>query len=140
MINLNEEWKTALADEIEKPYFKTLWEQVTEEYKTNETFPPVEDIFNAFNYAPLSKVKCVIIGQDPYHNEHQAHGLSFSVLPEQKELFPGEKNSPAEIITIPLPWIFLPAEMRFFIPAELPIPRILKNLPQVFPKTLISSR
>lgn len=80
-ININEEWKNALSEEFEKPYFKKLWEQVSEEYKVNEIFPPKEDIFNAFNYAPLSKVKCVIIGQDPYHNVGQAHGLCFSVKP-----------------------------------------------------------
>ena len=81
MNNLNEEWKFALADEFDKPYFKTLWEQVSEEYESKEIFPPVEDVFNAFNYTPLSKVKCVIIGQDPYHNVGQAHGLCFSVKP-----------------------------------------------------------
>ena len=81
MNNLNEEWKAALADEFDKPYFKTLWEQVSEEYESKEIFPPVEDVFNAFNYTPLSKVKCVIIGQDPYHNVGQAHGLCFSVKP-----------------------------------------------------------
>lgn len=80
-ININEEWKNALEEEFEKPYFKKLWEQVSEEYITNEIFPPVEDVFNAFNYTPLSKVKCVIIGQDPYHNVGQAHGLCFSVKP-----------------------------------------------------------
>ena len=82
MINLNDEWKNALAEEFEKQYFKNLWEKVSEEYKTNEIFPPEEDVFNAFNYTPLSKVKCVIIGQDPYHNVGQAHGLCFSVKPE----------------------------------------------------------
>lgn len=80
-ININEEWKNALSPEFDKPYFKTLWENVSEEYKVNEIFPPKEDIFNAFNYAPLSEVKCVIIGQDPYHNVGQAHGLCFSVKP-----------------------------------------------------------
>lgn len=80
-IVINEEWKNALSEEFEKPYFKTLWEQVSEEYRTKEIFPPVEDVFNAFNYTPLSKVKCVIIGQDPYHNVGQAHGLCFSVKP-----------------------------------------------------------
>ena len=80
-ININQEWKEALEGEFEKPYFKALWEQVSEEYRTKEIFPCVEDVFNAFNYTPLSKVKCVIIGQDPYHNVGQAHGLCFSVKP-----------------------------------------------------------
>ena len=80
-ININEEWKEALSGEFEKLYFETLWEQVSEEYRTKEIFPPVDDVFNAFNYTPLSKVNCVIIGQDPYHNVGQAHGLCFSVKP-----------------------------------------------------------
>ena len=81
MFKLNEEWKYALSEEFEKPYFQKLMEQVGEEYKINEVFPPMDDVFNAFNYTPLSKVKCVIIGQDPYHNVGQAHGLCFSVKP-----------------------------------------------------------
>ena len=81
MFNLNDEWKNALAEEFDKPYFQKLMEQIQNEYSTNEVFPPVEDVFNAFNYTPLSKVKCVIIGQDPYHNVGQAHGLCFSVKP-----------------------------------------------------------
>ena len=80
-ININEEWKEALSGEFEKLYFETLWEQVSEEYRTKEIFPPVDDVFNAFNYTPLSKVKCVIIGQDPSHNVGQAHVLCFSVKP-----------------------------------------------------------
>ena len=52
------------------------------EYNTHVVYPPSEDIFNAFHLTPLSEVKVLILGQDPYHNEHQAHGLCFSVLPE----------------------------------------------------------
>lgn len=81
MISICDEWKNALSEELEKPYFKAMWEQISEEYKTREIFPPKDEVFNAFNYAPLSKVKCVIIGQDPYHNVGQAHGLCFSVKP-----------------------------------------------------------
>ena len=55
-------------------------------------YPPSEDIFNAFHATPLSRVKVVLLGQDPYHNEHQAHGMSFSVLPEQKEIPPSLQN------------------------------------------------
>ena len=55
-------------------------------------YPPAEDIFNAFHFTPLSKVKVLLLGQDPYHNEHQAHGLSFSVLPEQKDIPPSLQN------------------------------------------------
>ena len=64
-----------------KEYYKELFNFVGHEYATREIFPPADDIFNAFHLTPLSKVKCVIIGQDPYHNVGQAHGLSFSVKP-----------------------------------------------------------
>ena len=55
-------------------------------------YPPADDIFNAFHFTPLSKVKVLILGQDPYHGEHQAHGLCFSVLPDQPELPPSLQN------------------------------------------------
>lgn len=55
-------------------------------------YPPAEDIFNAFHFTPLSEVKVLLLGQDPYHNVNQAHGLSFSVLPEQKEIPPSLQN------------------------------------------------
>ena len=78
---INNDWLTAVSDEFKKPYYKELFEFVKREYANNVIYPPAEDIFNAFHFTPLSKVKVVILGQDPYHNEHQAHGLSFSVLP-----------------------------------------------------------
>ena len=62
------------------------------EYDTRIIYPPAEDIFNAFHFTPLSKVKVMILGQDPYHNENQAHGLSFSVLPTQKDIPPSLVN------------------------------------------------
>ena len=65
---------------------------MNEEYKTRLIFPPAKDIFNAFHLTPLNSVKVLILGQDPYHNEHQAHGLSFSVLPDQKEIPPSLQN------------------------------------------------
>ncbi len=77
--NFKNDWKEALTLEFEKPYFKELSEFLNEEYNSGQIFPPKEDIFNAFNYTPLKEVKVLIIGQDPYHDLNQAHGLAFSV-------------------------------------------------------------
>lgn len=74
-------WKVALSEEFEKDYYKKLYEFVKEEYSTRQIFPPSKDLFNAFSYTPLEQVKVVILGQDPYHDDNQAHGLCFSVLP-----------------------------------------------------------
>ena len=79
---IENDWLDALGEEFRKPYYKELYEFVKQEYNTTEVFPPAEDIFNAFHFTPLSEVKVVIIGQDPYHNIGQAHGLCFSVKPE----------------------------------------------------------
>ncbi|MCI9169241.1 MAG: uracil-DNA glycosylase [Dorea sp.] len=79
MAAINNDWLEALKDEFRKPYYKKLFETVNQEYKTRLIFPPADDIFNAFHLTPLSKVKVVILGQDPYHNNGQAHGLCFSV-------------------------------------------------------------
>ncbi|MGA9638614.1 uracil-DNA glycosylase [Flavobacterium sp.] len=78
-INLTPDWQTLLEDEIQQPYFKELIKTVDEEYKTNTCFPPQELIFSAFNNCALLSLKVVIIGQDPYHGEGEANGLSFSV-------------------------------------------------------------
>lgn len=72
-------WKEKLSGEFEKEYFKTLTEFVREEYRTRQVFPPGNKIFNAFDLCPFDRVRVVIIGQDPYHNYGQAHGLCFSV-------------------------------------------------------------
>ncbi|MFR9166145.1 MAG: uracil-DNA glycosylase [Dysgonomonas sp.] len=72
-------WKEQLSEEFEKDYFVKLTDFVREEYKTKTIFPPAKLIFNAFDKTPFDKVKVVILGQDPYHNFGQAHGLSFSV-------------------------------------------------------------
>ena len=72
-------WKEQLSEEFNKKYFVELTDFVREEYKTKKTFPPSRLIFNAFDHTPFDKVKVVILGQDPYHNDGQAHGLSFSV-------------------------------------------------------------
>ena len=81
MAGLNGDWYEALKGEFSKPYYRKLFETVKQEYSTHLIFPPADDIFNAFNLTPLSKVKVVILGQDPYHGDGQAHGLSFSVRP-----------------------------------------------------------
>lgn len=78
-VNIHHSWKKYLQDEFEKPYFFELIKFVQQEYQTQECFPPVEQIFNAFEYCHFSNLKVVIIGQDPYHGEKQANGLCFSV-------------------------------------------------------------
>ena len=85
-------WLDTIKGEFAKPYYKELYQFVLKEYNTHVVYPPADDIFNAFHFTPLSKVKVVILGQDPYHNEHQAHGLSFSVLPDQPEIPPSLQN------------------------------------------------
>ncbi|TNF41989.1 MAG: uracil-DNA glycosylase [Bacteroidetes bacterium] len=72
-------WKEKLHEEFEKDYFTALTAFVREEYRTRQVFPPGNKIFNAFDLCPFDRVRVVIIGQDPYHNFGQAHGLCFSV-------------------------------------------------------------
>ena len=76
------DWLPALQPEFAKPYYQKLFQFVKEEYTKTQVFPASDDIFNALHFTPLSQVKVVIIGQDPYHNVGQAHGLCFSVQPE----------------------------------------------------------
>ena len=78
---ITNDWLEAIGGEFKKPYYTELYKFVKEEYSTRQIFPPADDIFNAFHLAPLKDVKVVIIGQDPYHNDGQAHGLCFSVKP-----------------------------------------------------------
>lgn len=82
MSAISNDWLTPLRPEFSKPYYKDLYTKVLEEYRTRKVFPPSSEIFNAFNLTPLSKVKVVILGQDPYHNDGQAEGLCFSVKPD----------------------------------------------------------
>lgn len=82
MAAINGDWLEALKDEFKKDYYKQLFQKVNEEYRTRLIFPPANDIFNAFHLTPLKDVKVVILGQDPYHGNNQAHGLCFSVKPE----------------------------------------------------------
>ena len=79
MAGISGTWYEALKGEFKKPYYKELFEKVKQEYNTRKIFPPPNDIFNAFHLTPLEEVKVVILGQDPYHNDGQAHGLCFSV-------------------------------------------------------------
>lgn len=75
------DWLNVLKPEFSKTYYKKLFETVRHEYEARRIFPEADDIFNAFHLTPLSQVKVVILGQDPYHNYGQAHGLCFSVKP-----------------------------------------------------------
>lgn len=79
---ITNDWQQPLMAEFRKPYYKELYQKVLEEYQTRKIFPAPDDIFNAFHLTPLNEVKVVILGQDPYHNDGQAHGLCFSVKPE----------------------------------------------------------
>ncbi len=79
---IENDWLTAIGKEFRQPYYKELYEFVRAEYGRYMIYPNADDIFNAFHFTPLSEVKVVILGQDPYHNEGQAHGLCFSVKPE----------------------------------------------------------
>lgn len=78
-VKIEESWKEQLKGEFEKDYFKQLTDFVRLEYQQRQIFPPGRDIFNAFSHCPFDKVKVVILGQDPYHEPGQAHGLCFSV-------------------------------------------------------------
>ncbi|MBR2452963.1 MAG: uracil-DNA glycosylase [Clostridia bacterium] len=79
MVNIGNEWDNLLKDEFEKEYYQKLRGFLAKEYKTKRVFPDMYDIFNALKFTSYSDVNVVIIGQDPYHGEGQAHGLSFSV-------------------------------------------------------------
>ena len=77
--NIDESWKSVLLDEFQKPYFYDLKNFLIDEKKNYTIYPKSNYIFNAFNLTPFDKVKVVIVGQDPYHGQNQAHGLAFSV-------------------------------------------------------------
>ena len=91
MVNIGNDWDEVLRGEFEKEYYLKLREFLKQEYFTRRIFPDMYDIFNALKYTPYDKVKAVIIGQDPYHGEGQAHGLCFSVR-EGIEKPPSLKN------------------------------------------------
>lgn len=94
----NNGWDEVLSDEFEKEYFKNLLEKVDEEYSKYNIFPPRNKIFSALTNCDIKDVKVVILGQDPYHEKGQAHGMCFSVLPDI-EIPPSLKNIYKEIET-----------------------------------------
>ncbi|RQE06226.1 uracil-DNA glycosylase [Prevotella intermedia] len=96
MVDIEASWKEHLEGEFTKPYFAQLTESVRNEYRNGLCFPPGKLVFNAFNLCPFDKVKVVILGQDPYHEQGQAMGLSFSV-PEGIMLPPSLQNIYKEI-------------------------------------------
>ncbi len=84
MKHVENDWFDAIGEEFEKAYFKQLESFIEQEYAIHTVYPPQEDIYNALRFTPLNEVRVLLMGQDPYYNEKQAHGLSFSVLPGQK--------------------------------------------------------
>ena len=97
-IVLEKSWKNILSEEFSKPYFNTLRQFVRRQYKEKMVYPPPKDIFKALDVCPFDTVRVVILGQDPYHNAHQANGLCFSVQkgvglpPSLKNIFTEIKN------------------------------------------------
>ena len=79
MVNIGNDWDTVLEGEFEKEYYLKLRQFLIGEYRTQIVYPDMYDIFNALKYTPYSEVKAVILGQDPYHQPGEAHGLCFSV-------------------------------------------------------------
>jgi uracil-DNA glycosylase len=78
-VRIDDSWREVLQTEFDKPYFELLTDFVRHAYRTTQCFPPARQIFRAFDLCPFDKVRVVIIGQDPYHDVNQAHGLCFSV-------------------------------------------------------------
>lgn len=81
LVDLPEDWKTAVSEELEKPYFAKLSAFVDQERQAYTVFPPETDVFNAAKTTPYENVNVLLLGQDPYHDNNQAHGLCFSVRP-----------------------------------------------------------
>ena len=92
MAMLRDDWAAALDQEFHKEYYRQLYTFVREEYSKRIIYPPSDEIFSAFHFTPLSEVKVLLLGQDPYHNEQQAHGMSFSVPQDQREIPPSLQN------------------------------------------------
>ena len=93
---IGNDWDLHLKDEFEKEYFLKIKEFIDREYASKTIYPPYDEIFNAFRLTPLSNVKVVILGQDPYHEKGQAHGLAFST-PEGRPIPRSLKNIFKEI-------------------------------------------
>ncbi len=84
MSAIDNDWLPVLDKEFKKPYYRELYNFVKNEYNARVVYPPADELFSAFHFTPLSKVKVVILGQDPYHEPGEAHGLCFSVKPGVK--------------------------------------------------------
>ena len=80
MVNLGNDWDEILKDEFQKDYYRNLRKFLADEYRKCVVYPNMYDIFNALRYTSFENTRAVILGQDPYHGPHQAHGLCFSVL------------------------------------------------------------
>ncbi len=106
-LNLSEDWRDFLKEEISQDYFQNLLKEVSTEYQNTECYPPKEQIFNAFNYCAPKDLEVVIIGQDPYHGAGEAHGLCFSVNDKVK-IPPSLRNIYKELIS-DMDSIFLPS-------------------------------
>ena len=98
MAALQGAWQKALAPEFGKPYYRRLYETVRREYASRTVYPPAEDLFSAYEATPLESVKAVILGQDPYHEPGQAHGMCFSVR-QGVEIPPSLQNIYEELHT-----------------------------------------
>ena len=92
MPKITNDWLDAIGGEFEKPYYLELRKFLVGEYRTKRIFPAADDIFNAFHFTPLSKVKVLLLGQDPYHGERQAIGACFAVPPDQRDIPPSLVN------------------------------------------------
>ena len=91
-MQISNDWLPVVEEECKKPYYRELYRFVKEEYATGVIYPPSDEIFTAFHLTPLSKVKVLILGQDPYHEANQAQGLSFSVPVSQTQIPPSLQN------------------------------------------------
>ena len=104
-VRIEESWRQVLQPEFDKPYFELLTSFIRREYASKQCFPPARDIFRAFDVCPFNRVKVVIIGQDPYHDVGQAHGLCFSVA-DGVRIPPSLENIYKELqrdLAIPIP-------------------------------------
>lgn len=89
---ISNDWLPALKPEFSKAYYRELYSFINQEYRTHTIYPPSDRIFEALHLTPLKSIRVVVLGQDPYHEPNQAHGLCFSVLPEQRQLPPSLVN------------------------------------------------
>ncbi|KAB0578759.1 uracil-DNA glycosylase [Fusobacterium naviforme] len=89
---ISNDWLPALKPEFSKAYYRELYSFINQEYRTHTIYPPADRIFEALHLTPLKSIRVVVLGQDPYHEPNQAHGLCFSVLPEQRQLPPSLVN------------------------------------------------